>query len=189
MGANVSAERLIYQECSDEVEKGKCTWKTLPGNLQSQFDQIVLKLERGVDALNVDALFELASLLADGKGVVQDEQRAVELWKNASDLDHIPSRFKLGEMYYTSRGIPPVKNGVSSGNERSSHVVYHGFLDCACTVCLHGKVPNAYGSSLSYLLSAICFLQQLNTVHRRMDQDRILQRVPRGGALEVLLGR
>lgn len=116
MGTGASTDGgLIFKECEELVRKGDCTWDTLPPKMQQEMEDICIQLELAAEPPfpqegDLQAMFNFASLLADGKGLPQDEPRAVELWKKASERDHIPSRFMLGEMYYASRGMSNVNN-------------------------------------------------------------------------------
>ena len=128
MGSGVSRETASspeledFKECAALVTRGDCSWETLPNKMQAKMSGIVARLEEQAEPIfpqrgDLQAMYHLACLLADGKGIAKDEERAVSLWKAASERDHIPSRFMLGEMYYASRGIPVVKNGKPYYNE------------------------------------------------------------------------
>ena len=121
-GTTPPPEMEVYRECEELVKKGECTWQSLPVNLQVKMNSVVKKLDDIAEPPfpqegDINAMHNLACLLADGKGVKQDEERAVRLWKEASEMDNIPSRFMLGEMYYTNRGIPKDGNNMAYYNE------------------------------------------------------------------------
>ncbi|MBS0496827.1 MAG: sel1 repeat family protein [Gammaproteobacteria bacterium] len=52
-----------------------------------------------------DAQFNLGLMYANGEGVPQDMEQAVELFKKAAEQGHVDAQNNLGAMYFTGEGV------------------------------------------------------------------------------------
>ncbi len=73
----------------------------LDGNYKRALREFNSSAEEG----NAKALFHLAGMYADGKGVSRDLKKAVKLYKHSARLGVANAQYNLGVMYYTGEGL------------------------------------------------------------------------------------
>mmetsp|Transcript_16380 Transcript_16380/g.27925 ORF Transcript_16380/g.27925 Transcript_16380/m.27925 type:complete len:476 (-) Transcript_16380:162-1589(-) len=124
MGSGVSSSyknmATEYAAVEQAIERGEATWDALTPELEEKMKALVALLEKeaAFDPCEKDlnrrggetiAMHNLGLLLSRGcTGVPQDDERAVEMWKEASRRGHLDSTYNLAEMLYHDRGVPPV---------------------------------------------------------------------------------
>lgn len=77
---------------------------------------IVALLEKSVAGGNVRAKTMLGRYLYTGKGIKEDYERSVKLWKEAASAGDLEAKYCLGDYYYTGRGL------FNSGKDRGKAI-------------------------------------------------------------------
>ncbi len=93
-----SLRKLKRSREKKKAEEEKAKRKVL---LDKQIDEY----RKACDGRDAKGCFKLGVMYADGRGVKQDDKKAVELWKKAADQGHARAQDTLGNRYVFARGV------------------------------------------------------------------------------------
>jgi len=84
---------------------GATAQKSVPASRPASSSNNPEELRRLADKGDVDAMFNLGVMYADGRGVAKDEKQAVQWYRKAAELGYPAAMFNLGWMYENGRGV------------------------------------------------------------------------------------
>ena len=84
---------------------GAAVQKSEPANRPALSANELEDLQRQADKGDVNAMYNLGWMYAEGSGVPKDEKQAVEWFRKAADLGNPAAMSNLGWMYANGRGV------------------------------------------------------------------------------------
>lgn len=106
-GKMKEASALFKKVEKAKIEEGKIMQSVILASKRNEkpnAKKAVKELEKVAPA-NAEALFYLATLYETGNGVAQNMARAIELYRNASDMGYGKAQSYLADIYYEGRGV------------------------------------------------------------------------------------
>ena len=88
-----------YLDLDRRAERGESSWGALTMALQREMDEVVRQFRSASDQIHVMAQFALGILYYDGRGVQQDDVKAVQWFRKAAGQEHANARNNLGFMF------------------------------------------------------------------------------------------
>ncbi|MCY2953688.1 MAG: tetratricopeptide repeat protein [Planctomycetota bacterium] len=114
----VVALALFAMSCDNSTAQ-----KSVPASRPASSSNNPEELRRLADKGDVDAMFNLGWMYANGRGVPQDGKQAVEWYRKAADLGDAKAMFNLGVMY---------ANGSGEAKDEKQAVEWYRKAACRC---------------------------------------------------------
>jgi len=87
------------------VETGRMSWSGLPDWAQRELDAVIAGWRDAADQRHADAQYNLGSMFANGRGMAQSNEEAVQWYRMAADQGHAEAQSNLGSMFKQGCGV------------------------------------------------------------------------------------
>lgn len=172
----------LYSGCSDQKKEDDAAFKEgVAAYTKGDYGIALDKFRQLADKDNAEAQYNLGVMYQEGRGVSQDNQKAVELWTHAADQGITRAMFRLGVMYMKGAGVPADAKKAFENWEQAAEQghnlsqMYLGILYAQGSGIQQDPVQAYKWFSIAAAGNNKAAAQNLGTVSKTMNEQQIEQ--------------